>query len=145
MWLNCRRGYFMALERMAFQPTKPSAFGRATVGLGATRDIRRAEAAGLLWVELCRPTDVGQMTAVGATADKSFGSSAQSPVSRHRVRQFPTLAAASAGIRGSAQDQMRLPKRGESRRHRKATTKRNARIGRLTRLDSRDLDGAEKA
>jgi hypothetical protein len=72
MWLNCRRGYFMALERMAFQPTKPSAFGRATVGLGATCDIRRAEAAGLLWVELCRPTDVGQMTAVGATADKSF-------------------------------------------------------------------------
>ena len=51
MWLNCRRGYFMALERMAFQPTKPSAFGRATVGLGATCDIRRAEAAGLLWVE----------------------------------------------------------------------------------------------
>jgi len=54
MWLNCRRGYFMALERMAFQPTKPSAFGRATVGLGATCDIRRAEAAGLLWVDLTR-------------------------------------------------------------------------------------------
>jgi hypothetical protein len=66
MWLNRRRGYFMALERMAFQPTKPSAFGRATVGLGATCDIRRAEAAGLLWVESSGSIVVARTAGIGA-------------------------------------------------------------------------------
>ncbi len=92
--------------------------------LGASRAVRVIRSKRPLWVELCRPTDVGQMTAVGATADKSFGSSAQSPVSRHRVRQFPTRSSQCRYPR-SAQG----PMRGESRRHHKATTKRNARIG----------------